>query len=233
MTSNFDFLTDEFKIFREDAVLAEQHAFTAPRTCAFYARRALEKTVKWLYAHDSSLHMPYKDNLAALIHEPSFQKLVAPSHLFTQIKLIHKIGNQAVHSDMRFRQIEGLQLTRAVYNLLSWTVRAYTRSAGAAVTVPSFNEKLLQEPLNQAKEADKTAAELTRLQESFKAKDEAFGATQEKLADSQEEIDRLRAEIQRIKQENEKAVADITFAESEAQTRDLFIDVLLIVRQIP
>lgn len=225
MASNFDFLDRQFQIFREDAVLAEQHAFTAPRTCAFYARRVLEKTVKWLYAHDNSLHLPYQDNLAALIHEPSFQKLVAPSRLFTQIKLIHKIGNQAVHSDMRFRQIEGLQLTRAVYNLLSWTVQAYSRTGG--VTIPPFNEKLLQEPLNQIKEADKTAAELSRLQESFKAKDEAFAKAQEKLAGTQDEIDRLKAEIQRIKQENEKAVADISFAESEAETRDLFIDVLL------
>jgi len=225
MTSNFDFLTGEFQIFFEDAVLAEQHAFTAPRTCAFYARRALEKTVKWLYAHDNSLHLPYQDNLAALIHEPTFQKLVAPSRLFTQIKLIHKIGNQAVHSDMRFRQIEGLQLTRAVFNLLSWTVQAYSRTGG--VNIPPFDEKLLQEPLNQAKEADKTAAELTRLQESFKAKDKAFADTQEKLAGTKDEIDRLRAEIQRIKQKNDKSVADISFAESEAQTRDLFIDVLL------
>ena len=128
---------------------------------------------------------------------------------------------------MRFRQIEGLQLTRAVYNLLSWTVQAYTRTAGVSVAVPPFNEQLLQEPLNQAKEADKTAAELARLQESFTAKDRAFEATQAKLAGTQEEIDRLRAEIQRIKAENEKALGEITFVESEAQTRDLFIDVLL------
>ncbi len=225
MASNFDFLDKEFQIFREDAILTEQHAFTAPRTCAFYARRALEKTVKWLYAHDNSLHLPYQDNLAALIHEPTFQKLVAPSRLFTQIKLIQKIGNQAVHSDMRLRQIEGLQLTRAVFNLLSWTVQAYSATGG--VTVPPFDEKLLQEPLNQIREADKTAAELVRLQESFKTKDDTFATAQEKLAGTQEEIDRLRAEIQRIKQENEKSVADISFAESEAETRDLFIDVLL------
>ena len=91
MASNFDFLIGGWTIFHEDALQAEQHTYTAPRTCAFYARRALEKAVKWLYAHDGSLRMPYQDNLAALIHEPTFQKLVAPS-LFSQIRLIHKIA---------------------------------------------------------------------------------------------------------------------------------------------
>ncbi len=227
MASNFDFLTGEFLPFREDAAEAERHALTAPRTCAFYARRVLEKTVKWLYACDPGLRMPYQDNLAALIHELEFQKLVAPSRLFSQIKLIHKGGNQAVHSDIRLRQIDGIQLTRAVHHLLSWTVRMYARPAGTVVAVPPFNDALLQEPLNQAKEADKTAAELKRLQEGFRVKDDEFAAAQERLAASQGEIDRLRAEIRQIKEANEQRLGAVSFAESEAQTRDLFIDVLL------
>ena len=156
----------------------------------------------------------------------SFQKLVAPS-LFNQIRLIHKIGNQAVHTDVRLRQFEGLQLTRAVHNLMSWMVRVYTRTSGTPVQVPPFEDRLLLEPLNQAREADKTAAELTRLQETLRGKDEAFAATQTELAATQEEIDRLRAEIKRIRAENEATLGPITFEESEAETRDLFIDVLL------
>ena len=226
MASNFDFLTGDWAAFREDALQAELHAHTAPRTCAFYARRTLEKAVKWLYAHDGSLRLPYQDNLAALIHEPSFQKLVAPS-LFNQIRLIHKIGNQAVHTDVRLRQFEGLQLTRAVHNLMSWLVRVYTRTSGAPVQVPPFEDRLLLEPLNQTREADKTAAELSRLQETLRGKDEAFATTQTELAATREEIDRLRAEIKRIRAENEAALGPITFEESEAETRDLFIDVLL------
>jgi hypothetical protein len=186
----------------------------------------LEKVVKWLYAHDSSLRLPYQDNLAALIHEPTFQRLVAPS-LFNQIRLIHKIGNQAVHTDMRLKQIEGVQLTRAVHHLMSWMVRVYTRTGGVPVQVPPFDDRLLLEPLNQAREADKTAAELSRLQEALRGRDEAFAAAQTELAASQEEIDRLQAEIRRIRAENEAALGQITFEESEAETRDLFIDVLL------
>src|SRR4051812_21139807 len=79
--------------------------------------------------------------------------------------------SQTDTSDMRLRQFEGLQLTRAVYNLLSWMVQVYTRTAGAPVQVPPFEDRLLLEPLNQAREADKTAAELSRLQETLKGRD--------------------------------------------------------------
>jgi type I restriction enzyme R subunit len=44
-----------------------------PRTACFYARRALELAVAWIYRHDSSLRLPYQDNLSALIHEPTFK----------------------------------------------------------------------------------------------------------------------------------------------------------------
>ncbi|ADE16972.1 type III restriction protein res subunit (plasmid) [Nitrosococcus halophilus Nc 4] len=226
MASNFDFLTGDWAPFREDALHTEQHALTAPRTCAFYARRTLEKTVRWLYAHDPSLRKPYQDNLAALIHEPTFQTLVAPS-LFPQIRLIHKVGNQAVHSDVRLRPVEGLQLTRATYNLLSWLVRVYTPTQGAPLSVPPFNDQRLREPLQEAQEADKNAVELSRLQETLQEKDEAFKATQQRLTASQEEIERLKAHIAEVKAENQAALGTVTFEESEAETRDLFIDVLL------
>jgi type I restriction enzyme, R subunit len=34
----------------------------------YYARRSLERAVKWLYANDSYFKQPNADNLAALIH---------------------------------------------------------------------------------------------------------------------------------------------------------------------
>jgi len=54
--------------------------------------------VKWLYANDSYLMQPYADNLAALIHKPSFRENLEPC-LFPEILTIQKIGNLAVHSD--------------------------------------------------------------------------------------------------------------------------------------
>ncbi|MEI8355136.1 MAG: DUF4145 domain-containing protein, partial [Deltaproteobacteria bacterium] len=58
----------------------------------------MERAVKWLYANDSYLKQPYADNLAALIHEPTFRENLEPC-LFPKILTIQKIGNLAVHSD--------------------------------------------------------------------------------------------------------------------------------------
>ena len=46
--------------------------FTAPAMCAVGSRKALELAVKWVYAADDTIEMPYKDNLQSLIHEPTF-----------------------------------------------------------------------------------------------------------------------------------------------------------------
>jgi type I restriction enzyme R subunit len=51
-------------------------AYSDPRAAGFYARRALELAVAWLYKHDAALKLPYQDNLSALIHEPTFKATV-------------------------------------------------------------------------------------------------------------------------------------------------------------
>jgi len=64
--SNFTFLNTNWPDLFETAREAEQNVNSAPRTSCFYARRSLERAVKWLYANDSYLKQPYADNLAAL-----------------------------------------------------------------------------------------------------------------------------------------------------------------------
>jgi len=64
--SNFTFLNNDWPDLYATAREAEQNVNSAPRTSCFYARRSLERTVKWLYANDSYLKQPYADNLAAL-----------------------------------------------------------------------------------------------------------------------------------------------------------------------
>lgn len=67
-----------------------------PRTACFYARRALELVVAWVYKHDPALRLPYQDNLSALIHEPSFKK-AAGEAVFSKARVINTLGNRAVH----------------------------------------------------------------------------------------------------------------------------------------
>jgi type I restriction enzyme R subunit len=62
--SNFTFLKINWPELFETARKAEQNVNSAPRTSCFYARRSLERAVKWLYDNDSYLKQSYTGNLA-------------------------------------------------------------------------------------------------------------------------------------------------------------------------
>ena len=73
--SNFGFLRTkkEYELFAPACAEAEKIYASAPAMCAVGCRKALELAVKWVYAADQTMKMPYKDNLQSLIHEPSFR----------------------------------------------------------------------------------------------------------------------------------------------------------------
>jgi hypothetical protein len=92
---------------------------TAPPGPVVHARRSLERAVKWLYANDACLKQPYGDNLAALIHEPSFRENLEPC-LFPKILTIQKIGNLAVHSDKPISTTDSLHTLKELFHALYW-----------------------------------------------------------------------------------------------------------------
>ena len=92
--SNFAFLQAEWPLLHESAARAEGMAHSDPRAACFYARRTLEMAVAWLYKHDRGLRLPYQDNLSALIHEPSFARVVGEA-VFTKTKVIKELGVNA------------------------------------------------------------------------------------------------------------------------------------------
>ena len=73
--SNFLFLTEksEYVLFAPACAEAEKIYASAPAMCAVGCRKALGLAIKWVYAADKTMKMPYKDNLQSLIHEPSFR----------------------------------------------------------------------------------------------------------------------------------------------------------------
>ena len=222
MPSNFDFLPPQWSNLQQDASHAEQYALTQPRTAAFYARRALEKIIKWLYDYDSSLQRPYQDNLSALIHEPTFQKLIAPSGLFQYIRLIHKIGNQAAHSDVQIRQYDGIEIVKSLHGVLTWAVRLYTKGQDH----PSFNTSFVPSIDASAviKESKRTIEELqTRLQ----SEDDRFERERKERQKNEEEITRLQREIEELKARNIQRVKETPQIITEADTRKWIIDVML------
>jgi len=218
--SNFVFLKTEWPAIHEAATKAELHALIDARTACFYARRALELTVSWLYQNDSTLKLPYQDNLSALVHEPTFKTAVG-SAIFNKAVLITRLGNQAVHSHRPVTQFDALTSVRELFHVSFWLARTYAHGArpldGLAFN-PDSLPKTTPVPAHTQDQLQKLAAQLadkdTKLSVLFSDK-EALS----------QQLEQARREITEIKQKN--AATPDQHDYSEAETRDYFIDLLL------
>ena len=96
---NFSYLSTrpEYSLFANSAIEAEKVFSTSPAMCAVGCRKALELAVKWVYAADKTITMPYKDNLQSLLHEPSF-RFAVDRDVWSVLPSIVKAGNLAVHT---------------------------------------------------------------------------------------------------------------------------------------
>ena len=97
--SNFSYLSTrpEYSLFANSAIEAEKVFSTSPAMCAVGCRKALELAVKWVYAADKTITMPYKDNLQSMLHEPSF-RFAVDRDVWSVLPSIVKAGNLAVHT---------------------------------------------------------------------------------------------------------------------------------------
>src|SRR5215471_7692008 len=137
---NFSFLQTEWPAIYEAANKVEEAAQSDPRAACFYARRALELAVTWLYKHDSTLKLPYQDHLSALVYEPTFRCTVGPA-IFAKIKVVKDLGNLAVHSHKPIRQFDALTAAKELFHIAYWLARTYARGAKPADGL-SFNADL-------------------------------------------------------------------------------------------
>jgi type I restriction enzyme R subunit len=217
--SNFTFITINWPDLYATVREAEQNVNSAPRTSCFYTRRSLEIAVKWLYANDSYLKKPYSDNLAALIHEPTFRDNLEPC-LFPKILTIQKIGNLAVHSDKPISSSDSLHALKELFHVLYWLARSYSPTGTGKVVFD-----ISKVPLKDSSVADRTSEQLAKLQADIKDKEDVLAAKDAELAKTQEEIAALKAKIQEYKEANSRTRDDHDY--SEAETRDYFIDLLL------
>ena len=124
--SQFAFLQSEFPEVHEAAHRAEALANSDPRAACFYARRALELAVTWIYEHDAGLQLPYREDLSALIHEPTFRNTVGQA-VFYKCRAIKELGNNAVHSQKNLTISESVSAVRELFHVCYWLVRTYGR----------------------------------------------------------------------------------------------------------
>ena len=223
--SNFTFLTGEWPDLFASALRVEQMALVDPRGAAFYARRTLEMVVQWMYESDATLVRPYDDNLAALLHEPTFRNL-APREVWLKMRLLKDLGNEAVHSRRTIEERDGLVAARELFHVLYWLVRTYTRSDVNTLDGLTFDISTLSV---EARAAAHTSAQLQELQkqiaerEKLAAQKEA--AHQENAAALDAQIKALQAEVAAAKKANSAQPDNHDYSEKE--TRDYFIDLLL------
>ena len=194
-----------------------------PRTACFYARRALELAVNWLYDADRALARPYKDDLSSMLFEPSFQTAVE-ARIRTKMDVIRKQGNAAVHRQKPITANEAGVVVRELFHVMFWLARTYARAPEDAPH-PSlvFETDAIPRPVTP-EQRQATLAALRKKAEEQAARD----AELESRADNeslQAELERLRAEVAAAKAAN--AARPDNHDYDEDTTRDLYIDLLL------
>jgi type I restriction enzyme R subunit len=217
---NFAFLRGEWPDLFESAIKAESVIGADPRTSCFYARRALELAVRWLYKSDSALKLPHSESLSALIFEPTFRDAIGSARL-TKARIIKDLGNLAVHSHKPIRETDAIAAVRELFHFCFWIARTYARGPK-----PPDGLDFKTELLPKASAAShQTVAQLQTLEGQLREKDEKLVELLEGKEALDDELRRLREEVAAAKKAN--AAQPDTHDYSEAETRDYFIDLLL------
>ena len=224
--SQFAFLQAEFADIFDHASRAERLAHSDPRAAAFYSRLALETAVDWLYRHDGTLKNPYDPTLAALIAEPSFQALVGRT-LAVKARFVKDTGNAAAHGKP-VSVGQAASSVREFFHVAYWVAHTYARGPKptpyAAFRVEAL-PRLTQVPAATLAQLQEIGRRFKETVEAREAAEAARRASEEGRAALEAEIKALQAEIAAAKAANQ-AVAD-AHDYREAETRDLFIDLLL------
>ncbi|MCT6775392.1 DEAD/DEAH box helicase family protein [Streptomyces sp. CS7] len=222
--SNFSFLQAEWPGLYDEALRAERIAVADPRASCFYARRALEVAVTWLYRADNTLRPPYRDDLAAMIAEPTMVNLVGPA-IRTKMDIIRRQGNAAVHRPGPVAANDSVKTVAELFHVMYWIARRYSRNpADLPASGLVFDQSAIPRPL-PAEVRLKKQAELKAQAEKYAKLDAELAAAHERDADKDAEIARLQAEIMAAKATN--AAQPDTHDYNEAETRHLIIDLLL------
>lgn len=208
--SNFKFLTTrtEYALFSSAAVEAEKVYHSSPAMCAVGCRKALELAVKWVYAADNTMQMPYKDNLQSLIHEPTF-RFALDSYTWGKLPYMIKLGNLAVHTERSVSSGDALASLKGLFEFIQWVDYCY----GSDYEERSFDEALIPQ--------EKVVVDTKKIKEQ-----------ESLLGEKDAQIEKLRAQIESMsarltaqKQEHMESRVFTPDDPSEFVTRKRYIDV--------
>ncbi|WP_233428000.1 DUF4145 domain-containing protein [Planktothrix agardhii] len=190
MSSNFDFLKPDFPEIYESATRVETLALTDSRACCFYARYTLEQAVIWLYDHDPYLKLPYDNNLGALIHEQTFKDNLPPN-LFPKVRIIHKMGNNAAHSNEKISEKDADYITQELFHFLYWLCRYYSPN-GKNLPQLQYIPPATQE---KVRSDQKTLAQLQKLEQELSQAQEIARIAQKAQQQTEAEYNQIKAKL--------------------------------------
>ena len=209
MVTNFSFLSQktEYTLFAPACVEAEKIFASAPAMCAVGCRKALELAVKWVYAADKTMKMPYKDNLQSLIHEPSF-RFAVDSDTWGKMPFIIKLGNLAVHTERSVQPGDALASLRGLFEFVQWIDYCY----GADYQERIFDENLVP--------TEKVTVDTQKIKEQESLLDEK----EAEIAALRRQIEQMSAQYTAGKEQHQQERAFQPEDLSEFQTRKIYID---------
>lgn len=211
--TNFSFLKEQdgyYDLFADACVDAERIYATSPALCAVGCRKALELAVKWVYAADDSISMPYRDNLSSLLHEQSF-KVCVDERVWRQLLSLNKLGNRSVHTEERITSVDALIALRILFNFVDWIDYCY----GPAYEDRAFDEGKIP-PQGIPLTKDQIGA--------IKATGELVARKDEVIRALEAEVQAMREQLAASRQENEKTRSFNPDELSEYETRKRYID---------
>ena len=208
--TNFGFLANitEYAMFSAAAIEAEKVYATSPAMCAMGCRKALELAVKWVYAADNTITMPYKDNLQSLIHEPSF-RFALDSQTWGKLPFIIRLGNLSVHTERAVNSADALLSLESLFEFIEWVDYCY----GADYEERQFDAALIP--------AEKVVIDTKKIKEQqslIEQKDSEIKALQAQIAE-------MSAKLTAEKEEKQEVRTFIPADLSEFVTRKRYIDV--------
>ena len=201
--TNFDFLLKDrqFDAFSEVAVAAENILHIDVASCVINCRRAMEFAVKWMYSVDSSLCMPYRDDLYNLMNGDGFRSLVG-ENVWRRMDFIRRVGNSAAHGGKKITEDQAKLCLENLYIFLDFIAYCY----GKDYEEGEFDKSLLERKSGTAAAIPERDIDLEKLIEENKALKEELSA---RRADKQQSYVQKPLDL------------------SEYKTRKIYIDFML------
>ena len=79
----------------------------------------MELAVKWMFAVDKELELPYQDNLVSLMGDETFRDIVG-TPLLQRMEYIRKLGNTAAHAGKKITREQAVLCLENLYIFLDF-----------------------------------------------------------------------------------------------------------------